>query len=108
MKRIRTWRGIYKLLSNVWSQTDGLKMKKLLKLYKMFYRLLRLNRVQKQTIECKCAIMFKEIHAKVFKENKEMEELLYRYNNVADMFGCKKPEDFIKLIPFGVRLDELE
>lgn len=69
-------------------------MKKLLKLYKMFYRLLRLKKEQRAEIE---RIVSSQFRAKIFDLNKEFFEVQFRLKEYESVMGRFEIDNPLKL-----------
>lgn len=73
-------------------------MKNLLKLYKMFYRLLRLKSYQRAEIERKALLDFYLFRDNLGAEKRELEQKLYQWEHMAKLYAVNSPDDFHKLI----------
>lgn len=73
-------------------------MKTLLKLYKMFYRLLRLKSSQREQIRRDSVRDFYLFENRLGKERDELRFELYKWEHLAKMYGVVTPEGINQII----------
>lgn len=73
-------------------------MKNLLKLYKMFYRLLRLKDWQRREIETRYKSEYDLILASIYNEYFEVQTELRNYKNVMLRYGISSPLELLKVL----------
>ena len=92
-----------KFLPDVRQETDGGKvMKTILKLYKMFYRLLRLKHWQRREIETKMYCEFLRCQDNTKNERDRLQQEVFQWEHMARIYGAITPKELEDIIDYIV------
>ena len=75
-------------------------MKKLLKLYKMFYRLLRLKDWQRREIETKMYCEFLRCQDDTRNERDKLQQEVFQWEHMAYIYGARTPKELKDVIDY--------